>query len=87
MSLVDQTTLARYRSLKMAHIHPNASCNYLQAVLKECAVSGLVVSCMEAIPEHGCFDVVAFLSFFNRDELNLVSDLNLVHMLLLENVC
>lgn len=87
MSLVDQTTLARYHSLKMAHIHPNASCNYLQAVLKECAVSGLVVSCMEAIPEHGCFDVVAFLSFFNRDELNLVSDLNLVHMLLLENVC
>ena len=87
MSLVDQTTLAHYRSLKMAHIHPNASCNYLQAVLKECAVSGLVVSCMEAIPEHGCFDVVAFLSFFNRDELNLVSDLNLVHMLLLENVC
>ena len=87
MSLVEQTTLARYRSLKMAHIHPNASCNYLQAVLKECAVSGLVVSCMEAIPEHGCFDVVAFLSFFNRDELNLVSDLNLVHMLLRENVC
>lgn len=87
MSLVDQTTLARYRSLKMAHIHPNASCNYLQAVLKKCAISGLVVSCIEVILEHGCFYVVVFLSFFNRDELNLVPDLNLVHMLLLENVC
>lgn len=84
MSLVDQTTLTRYRSLKMAHIRPNASYNYLQPYLKSAAVSGLVVSCIEVILEHGCFYVVVFLSFFNRDELNLVSDLNLVHMLLLE---
>lgn len=68
----------------MAHVHPSASCNCLQDVLKECTISGLVVSCMEAILEHGSFYVVAFLPFFKRYGLNFASNLSLVHMLLLE---
>lgn len=58
----------------MVHVYPSASCNCLQAVLKECMVSGLVVSCMEAIQEHGNFYVVAFLPFFKWNGLNFASD-------------
>ena len=48
---------------KSAHVDPSTPCNRLQSMLYLCAVSGLVVSRMEAILEHDCFDIVAFLPF------------------------
>lgn len=58
------------------HVYPGVSCSCLQTVLNECAVSGLVVSRMEAILEHGGFDVVVFIE---RNCINLSSNLYPVH--------
>lgn len=59
---------------KSAHVDPSTPCNCLQSMLYLCAVSGLVVSRMEAILEHGCFDIVAFLPFLKRDGFNFLCE-------------
>ena len=66
---------------KSAHVNPSTPCNSLQSMLYLCAVSGLVVSRMEAILEHGCLDIVAFLPFLERDGFNFLANLVLVHLL------
>ena len=52
---------------KSAHVNPSTPCEGLQSMLYLCAVSGLVISRMEDILEHGCLDIVAFLPFLERD--------------------
>lgn len=66
---------------KSAHVDPSTPCDGLQSMLYLCAVSGLVVSRMEAILEHGCLDIVAFLPFLERDGFNFFANLSLVHLL------
>ena len=51
-----------------------------------CAVSGLVVSRMEAILEHGCLDIVAFFHFLERDGFNFLANLVLVHLLFADGI-
>ena len=65
---------------KSAHVNPSTPCNCLQSMLYLCAVSGLVVSRMEAILEHRCFDIVAFLPFLKRDGFNFLANLGFVHL-------
>ena len=65
---------------KSAHVDPSTPCNCLQSMLYLCAVSGLVVSRMEAILEHGCFDIVTFLPFLKRDGFNFLANLGFVHL-------
>ena len=66
---------------KSAHVDPSTPCDGLQSMLYLCAVSGLVVSRMEAVLEHGCLDIVAFLPFLERDGFNFFANLSLVHLL------
>lgn len=66
---------------KSAHVNPSTPCDGLQSMLYLCAVSGLVISRMEDILEHGCLDIVAFLPFLERDGFNFLANLVLVHLL------
>lgn len=62
---------------KSAHVYPSAPCYGMQSVLDACAVSGLVVPCVEAVLEYRGLDIVAFQScpdFVNASpKLGLVS--------------
>ena len=66
---------------KTAHVDPSTPCYCVKSMLYLSAVSGLVVSRMEAILENGCLDIVAFLPFLERDGFNLPANLSLVHLL------
>ena len=69
---------------KTAHVDPSTPCYCVQSMLYKRTVSGLVVSRMETVLEHGCLDIVAFLPFFKRDGLNPPSNLCLVHLVFSE---
>lgn len=71
----------RGHTRKVGACNPSTPCDGLQSMLYLCAVSGLVISRMEDILEHGCLDIVAFLPFLERDGFNFLANLVLVHLL------
>ena len=70
----------KYRSLKCwnleyyhpSEVHPHTSAICMHTMFEQTPISGLAITCMKTVLEHGCFYVIPFMLFLQRKAFYLL---------------
>ena len=73
-SFSDRSEKGKYRSLKCwnleyyhpSEVHPHTSAICMHTMFEQAPVSGLAITCMKTVLEHGCFNVIPFMLLLQR---------------------
>ena len=70
----------KYRSLKCwnleyyhpSEVHPHTSAICMHTMFEQAPISGLAITCMKTVLEHGCFNVIPFMLLLQRKAFYLL---------------
>ena len=79
-SFSDRPEKGKYRSLKCwnleyyhpSEVHPHTSAICMHTMFEQAPISGLAITCMKTVLEHGCFNVIPFMLLLQRKAFYLL---------------
>ena len=55
-----------------SEVHPHTSAICMHTMFEQAPVSGLAITCMKTVLEHGCFNVIPFMLLLQRKAFYLL---------------